>query len=154
MKALKNIFVLFVLVVIATGCYSEDNWLNDNWEKTGEHYPNISNVTILNPQDSYSVGDQVSFDLRFWSEDPVDTITLFHQVGENDQEIATVYPYSEAAYSETTQTDSLILEYEVPQGASGSVISFEIIVENENELSASNTEATNTAIHNISIEVD
>lgn len=154
MKFSKHLFVFLTFAVLITGCYQEENWLEDNWEKDENYYPNISNVSILAEQETYAEGDAVNLDLRFWSEGSVESIQLLHEYGGNNQEVYSEYAYSEAGYSEITKTDSIVVEYTVPQGSSGSTISLEFEVANENGLSASNTNATDAAIRDISIEVE
>jgi hypothetical protein len=153
MKVFKNVLIVLTLFALLTGCYQEDNWLEDNWEKPGEYYPVVSNVTIISDQETYSEGDDIQFDLRFYSKGNVESITALEEYGGNAQEAFAEFAYSDAAYSEVSQTDSLLIDYTVPNGSSGTTISFEFVVTNENGLTDSNVSATNTLIHDISIDV-
>jgi hypothetical protein len=50
-----------------------------------------------------------------------------------------VYPYEEA-YSALSRTDSLLIKYTVPDVPSGTSFGFQIVVKNENGLTASSSQ--------------
>ncbi|MFO7799965.1 hypothetical protein [Rhodohalobacter sp.] len=157
-KKLNKYTFLLLTVFILTSCYSEENWLTDNLEETGRSYPNIADINILNNQDQYLEGDVIEIDVSFWSEDPVNEIKLFHILENEDgdeivgrTEVLSV-SYSEANFSSETQTDHVVLDYEVPQiSEDPTIITFIVEVENENGLTENNTESKNPTIRNIQV---
>lgn len=157
-KKINSYSLLLLSVLVLTSCYSEDNWITDNLEETGRAYPNIADVTILNNQNEYTEGDVIEIDVRFWSEDPVNDIKLYHILeDENGDELVGMtevlsVDYSEATFSTETQTDVVVLEYEVPEITEDpTIINFIIEVENVNGLTENNTESKNPTIRNITV---
>lgn len=157
-KKLNRYTLLLLSVFVLTSCYSEENWLTDNLEETGRSYPNIADINILNNQDEYTESDVIEIDVSFWSEDPVSDIKLYH-ILENEggdelvqlTEVLSV-SYSEASFSSETQTDHVVLDYEVPQiSEDPTIITFIVEVENENGLTENNTESKNPTIRSIQI---
>lgn len=148
-------FLFACMVLLFTGCFEEDNFFEDNIELTGRSFPVISDLEIINAKSSYAEGETVRLDVRFWSEDPIESIALSDSlIGIRAQQQFTVIPYSEAAFSETSQTDSLVIEYTVPTVPNDTTqINLEVEVTNENGLSLTNVEADNFAISPINITV-
>lgn len=157
-KCLRKCTLIVLTGFILTSCFSEDNFLTDNLEETGRSFPNITDVTILESQSEYSEGEIIQIDVRFWSEDPVEEIILYDEL-RNDEgntiqsiERVTSVPYDQASFSEESQTDTVMLEYEIPQISSDPTeIILVIEVLNENGLTERNTEAKNPTIRNITI---
>jgi len=150
--------VLFVAVgLVMMSCLEEDNWLEDNIEPTGNHYPTIADLDIRNPdpQGVYQAGETINLDLLFWSEDEVSEIVLRDSVvNESAQQEYSRYSYSEAKFFEETQTDSLGMEYTIPSVPNDpSQIHLQVEVINENGLSRTNDESGNTGIHDFVITV-
>lgn len=152
---MKRLILFLVVGLLTISCMEEDNWLEDNIEETGRHYPNISDFEIKNAQDEYQVGETVSLDLLFWSNDPIEEIILRDSVvNESAQQVYSRYSPGEATFSEETQTDSLRIEYEVPNVPNDpSEINLEVEIVNENGLSITNIEADNFAAGPINITV-
>lgn len=158
LKYLSKYTLIVLTGFILTSCFGEDNFLTDNLEETGRSFPNITDVTILNSQSEYSEGDIIQIDVRFWSDDPVKQIILYDELNDDEgnsiQSIERVssVPYDQASFSEDSQTDFVILEYEVPEITSDPTeIIFVIEVLNENGLAERNTESKNPTIRNISV---
>jgi hypothetical protein len=64
------------------------------------------------------------------------------------------FSYSQAAFSETSQTDSLVIDYTIPTVPNDTTeINLEVQVNNENGLSITNVTADNFAISPINITV-
>jgi len=154
-ESTTNIFLSVCLLLLLSGCFDEDNFLVDNIERTGQSFPVISNLEIINDQSSYSEGDIVQLDLRFWSEDPVANIVLSDSlINLSSQQEVSTFSYSQAAFSETSQTDSLIIDYTIPTVPNDTTeINLEVQVNNENGLSITNVTADNFAISPINITV-
>ncbi|MDZ7658622.1 hypothetical protein [Fodinibius sp.] len=158
MKTLAIIkkLVLFVAVgLLLMSCLKEDNWLKDNIEETGRHYPNISDFEIENLKDEYNEGEVVQLDLLFWSEDPIEEIVLRDSVvNESAQQVYSRFSPDEATFSEASQTDSLRIEYQIPTVPNDpSQINLEVEIVNQNGLSMTNVEADNFAAGPINITV-
>lgn len=158
LKYLKKYTLIVLTGFMLTSCFGEDNFLTDNLEETGRSFPNITDVTILDSQSEYSEGDIIQIDVRFWSEDSVEQIILYDELKDDEGstiqaiEIATSAAYDQASFSEESQTDFVILEYEVPDISSDPTeIILVIEVLNENGLTERNTESKNPTIRDISV---
>ena len=149
--ALKNFLILLCFLSLTTGCFEEDNFIADNIEKTGEKYPVVSNLSLASAQDTFAVGETVRLDLRFWSDGTVASINLYDSLVVDgsgvraQQQVKSIDP-SNAAFSETSQTDSLIIEYTVPSLSDTTFIDLDVEVVNENGLKETNETANNFAI--------
>ena len=157
-KRRHTFFIVLIAGFLMTSCFSEDNFLTDNLEETGRSFPTITDITILNSESDFVEGDVIQLDVRFWSDDPVDEIILFRQLNDQDgnvlqpEEVVSSVPYSQATFSEESQTDFVILEYTVPEiFTDPTIINFVIEVVNENGLTEVNTDAKNPTIRNISV---
>lgn len=155
LSTMKKLTLFLVVGLLMISCMEEDNWLADNIEETGRHYPNISDFEIKNSQDEYAEGETVSLDLLFWSEDPIEEIILRDSVvNESAQQVYSRYSSGEATFSEASQTDSLRIEYEIPTVPNDTtIINLEVEIMNENGLSITNVEADNFAAGPINITV-
>jgi hypothetical protein len=141
--AFRNFLVFVGFLVLATGCFEEDNFLAENSEPTGDKYPVVSDYSVVGEQDTFQVGETVRLDLRFWSEGTVASINLYDSLivdGSGvraQQQVASIDP-SNAGFSEVTQTDSLIIEYTVPSLSDTTTIDLDVEVENDNGLTETN----------------
>lgn len=154
--AIMKKLVLFAAVgFLMMSCLKEDNWLKDNIQETGKHYPNISDFEINNLKDEYAEGETVEMDLLFWSEDPVKEIVLRDSVvNVSAQQVFSRFSPDEASFSEASQTDSLRIEYQIPTVPNDtSQINLEVEVVNENGLTMTNVETDNFAAGPIDITV-
>lgn len=155
LSIMKKLILVIAIGFLLVSCMEEDNWLEDNIEQTGRHYPNISDFEIVNMQNEYEEGETVILDLLFWSEDPVEEIVLRDSVvNGSTQEVYSRYSPDEASFSEESQTDSLRIEYEVPTVPNDpSEVNLEVEIVNENGLTITNVEADNFAAGPINITV-
>lgn len=149
----RNFLVLLSILVFATGCFDEDNFIADHIQKTGDKYPVVANLSTVSGEDTFNEGQTVQLDVRFWSEDPVANINLYDSLvvdgsGVREQQQVKSIDPSKAAFSESSQTDSLIIEYEVPSNLPDSTtfIDLDVEVVNENGLKETNETARNFAI--------
>ncbi len=151
--AFRNFLVLVCLLVLATGCFEEDNFVGDHIERTGDKYPVIANLSTVSGEDTFQEGETVQLDLRYWSEDPMASINLYDSLvvdgsGVREQQQVKSLDPDQGAFSEASQTDSLIIEYQVPSDLPDSTtfIDLDVEVVNENGLSETNETANNFAI--------
>jgi hypothetical protein len=143
----RNFLVFVGLLVLVTGCFDEDNFLAENIERTGEKYPVVSDLKVVSGRDTFQVGEAAQLDVRFWSEGTVASINVYDSlivdgVGVRaQQQVASIDP-SQAAFSEVSQTDSLIVEYTIPSSISDTTfVDLDVEVVNENGLSETNETA-------------
>ncbi len=150
---LLNIYLIVMLAGITLISCDEDNFFLDNIERTGRNFPVISNIVIQNEQEEYSPGETVQLRVEFWSEDPVEEIVLYDSlVTVRAREVVLREPASNASFSDETQTDVIVLNYEVPTVPNDPTeINLQVEVINENGLSEINTEADNFTIQRIEI---
>ncbi|MNL10779.1 hypothetical protein D3C87_1315900 [compost metagenome] len=141
----KKILTYAVLLFASAGLFSAcekndaDQWLKDNVDVIGK-VPMIAGFTVKPPQTTnVAAGSTVQLDLRYWSDDPVDKISLRSTVGTGAQQTVSTTAYQKA-YSQVSKTDSLLLAYPVPAGlAVGTAIVMEVEVVNKNTLTKKTT---------------
>jgi len=152
LKFIRNYLLLVIAGLTLVSC-SEDNFFLDNIDQTGRSFPVISDIIIQNEQDEYTSGETVQIRVEFWSNDPVQEIVLYDSlVNIRDREVVLTEPAANASFSEESQTDVIILNYEVPAVPEDpTTINIQVEVINENGLSEFNTEADNTTIRRIEI---
>ncbi len=115
---IKNIKIgnrLFLLLLgslfVFSSCYKQERFTEENTDVLG-YFPVIAEFWI-GPDGIVKSGDEITLDLRFWSNDPIKEVVFYPELGGNPLD-SIVVPYSEAAYSNTTQTDSLVYKYTAP----------------------------------------
>jgi len=148
-----NIYLIVALAVITLISCDEDNFFLDNIDRTGRNFPVISNIVIQNEQEQYTEGETVQLRVEFWSEDPVQEIVLYDSlVNVRAREVVLNEPADNAVFSDESQTDVIVLNYEVPAVPNDpTIINLQVEVINENGLSEINTEADNSTIQRIEI---
>jgi hypothetical protein len=131
----------FVVGMLFAACKKDapDQWLKDNITIIGK-VPVIAGFTVKPPQTTnVAAGSTVTLDLRYWSDDPIDKISLRSAVGTAAQQVVSTTAYQKA-YSQVSRTDSLLLNYPVPGGlAVGTAIVMEVEVVNKNTLTKKTT---------------
>ena len=134
MKNITKILLSGLIAIGVSSCYEDDNWLDENMEETGRSTPVIASFTTAD--EDYSPGSEITLDLRFWSNDSIEQVDFFAQVdGHPELDDLRVFPYEEA-YSELSRTDSLLINYTVPNVPSGTDFEFQVVVRNVNGLTA------------------
>lgn len=151
-KFIRHYVLLAVAGIMIVSC-SEDNFFLDNIDQTGRSFPVISDIIIENQQDEYTSGETVQIRVEFWSNDPVQEIVLYDSLVDiRNREVVLSEPAANASFSEESETDVIILNYEVPAVPEDpTTINIQVEVINENGLSEINTEADNTTIRRIEI---
>ena len=86
---------------------------------------------------SYPAGSTVRTELQFFSESPVKEIAVFQTISAVTTQVSTI-PYA-PAFSKYKGTDTLIVPYVIPAGASGANIKIDYIIRNVNTLSLTRT---------------
>lgn len=135
-----NILLLAIASAVVLGSCKKpkpNQWLLDNVTIVG-HNPVIASFSIVAPQTTaVASGSTVNLDLRYWSEDPIDSINLSSTVGAGGTKQLISTTTDQKAYSSVTRTDSLRMQYQVPAGlTSGTTITLEARIANKNRLSA------------------
>lgn len=146
MKKYKLIIIvsLAFTTICFTACEKDaDEWLKDNVTVIGK-FPIITAFRINPTQANNNVtaGQNVKLDLRYWSQDPIDKIELRATVGTGTVQTISTTPY-QSAYSNVSKTDSLILNYTVPNVAANTPIAMQVVITNKNTLTR-NTNLTLT----------
>ncbi|HEX7365691.1 MAG TPA: hypothetical protein VF273_01270 [Pelobium sp.] len=138
MKIYKLITLVAISALFFTACEKDaDQWLKDNTTVIGK-LPVIASFKITPTQANNNVtaGQSIKLDLRYWSDDPIDKIELKSTVGSGTSETVSTTPY-QSAFSKVSQTDSLLLNYTVPNVPVGTAVKMQVIVTNKNTLSKS-----------------
>ena len=136
---IKNIKIgkLFLLMLgilfVLSSCYKQERFTEENTDILG-YFPLIAEFWI-SPEGTVRSGEEITLDIRFWSEDPIKEVVFYPTLGGNPLD-SIVVPYSKAAYSNTTQTDSLVYKFAAPD-VGMDTLDLEVIatVFNENGLS-------------------
>lgn len=137
---IKWLFALLLVVSVGlSSCYKESNWLADNAELTGNHFPIVSGTSL--EADSYAVGDVVEVTCHYWSIDEVEKLELYASVDGADEALYSSTPYTHN-YDPETRTDVATLDYVVPEGSAGSAITLRVVVVNANGLTSAEEEVT------------
>jgi hypothetical protein len=136
---IKYLIVLLVVFIGLSSCYKESNWLADNAELTGNHYPIIQSTSIEN--DTYSVGETVGVTCHYWSIDDVEKLDLYASVDGGDETLYSSKPYVHN-YDPETRTDVENFNYVVPDGTAGSEILLRVVVVTTAGLTSADEEIT------------
>ena len=107
---LKLSFFFLAIGIFMSSCYKEERWVEENTEVLG-YVPLIAAFTI-SPEDEATSGTELTMDLRYWCEDPIKEIIFYPELGGTMLD-SVIVPYV-AAYSNVSQTDSLIFTYVAP----------------------------------------
>ncbi len=121
--------VLFLAIgIFMSSCYKEERWTEENTEVLG-YVPLIAAFTI-SPEGEVAPGTELKLDLRYWCTDPIKEIIFYPEL-EGVALDSVIVPYAEA-YSDVSQTDSLIFSYTAPMVDSNSVlvVNAKVIAEN------------------------
>lgn len=135
MKILRYYIAIVILMMGMSSCYEEEFFLDDNTTTEGKHFPVIQTVEI---EGDNNEGETINLNMHYWSEDPVLHHELYAAVGSGTESLysTTDYTYN---YDSETGGELVSLPYTIPAGSSGEVISFRIVVVNENELTRETT---------------
>jgi hypothetical protein len=118
-----------------SSCYEQQDPLEEMITRTGNHYPVVANIRTLEAQGfevDQSPGGEVNLELQYWSFDPIDQINLYDVIN-NDTSLVSSFEY-QPAFSKRAGTDTLVVNYTVPQVNSGTRINLLFEVVNENTL--------------------
>ncbi len=110
MKKINIILLMFFsLSFLLSSCYKkETTWLEENADLSGEHYPQVSSFQKITEGDEFYIGDEVQFEMNFWSRDPIASTSLIVNNQEYDKQV-----YA-PAFSSQTNMDSIVYTYTVP----------------------------------------
>jgi len=125
-------FILFSSVAISS-CYKESDWVAENADLSGKHYP-IIQKTYLDAA-TYDVGATVIDTVLFWSIDEVEKLELYVSIDGGDEELYSSTPYSHN-YFPASRTDVAALTYVVPDGTQGKSIILGVVVVAKNGLTS------------------
>lgn len=142
MKKINIKLLLALALVISVGltsCYKESNWLADNAELTGNHFPIIQSTSI--ETENFAVGETVSVKCNYWSIDEVEKLELYASVDGADEALYSSTPYTHN-YDPETRTDVAFLDYTIPDGSEGTEIVLRVVVVNTNGLTSKEEEIT------------
>ena len=113
-----------------SSCYKEERWTEENTEVLG-YYPLIAAYSI-SPTGETTSGTELQLDLRFWCTDPIKEIIFYPELGGMALD-SVIVPYSQAAYSNVSLTDSILVSYTAPTVVDTTlslVINAKVIAEN------------------------
>jgi len=132
---MQRIFFKYLLllcgVIALHSCYKESNFLDENTTTEDKNFPVVATFAVTNGA-TFKVGDAIKTELNYWSIDPIKEIRLYQTVA-GVREIKVTKPYA-AAFSKQSQTDSLLMEFPMPQLAVGTEVSVQAEVVNDNGL--------------------
>lgn len=134
--------ILAVLALGLTGCYEEPDRVGELVEPGRGHFPVISTLVVSNGSD-FARGETATLDMRFFSDDPIENITLSSIIDGVETEVAT-FGYT-PNFQEDSQTDQLLMDYVVPTDLAADITSVElkVVILNKNELTRERTVTIN-----------
>jgi hypothetical protein len=132
---------ILLLLVIITGCKKSDHFINANSLPTGTYYYPVVLNTLTDSTDAavlnghyYNPGDTVTFELDFYSQDPVSTIDLQAILAGKSDTVDSI-PYTGALYSVQKEADTAMLQYIIPGDAkSGETAGLNVFIYTANQL--------------------
>jgi hypothetical protein len=146
---MKLNYILFALILIlATACYDEKNTVAELQTATEKGFYPVSANTFVDLTNNgnisanriYAPSANISFELQYWSLDPVKEINFYTTVGAGIKNKVFGKTYAEiAAYSTRKSADTLILAYKMPAVTAETNVRFDIEIVNENSLSLTRT---------------
>jgi hypothetical protein len=139
-------FILFSSVAI-TSCYKESDWVAENADLSGKHYPIIQKTYL--DQATYDVGATVIDTVLYWSIDEVEKLELYASINDGAEELYSSTPYTHN-YFAASRTDVAALTYVVPEGTNGKSISLRVVVVNKNGLTSKEERITSRYKYDLS----
>lgn len=138
MKFSNIAFLFFIFSLSLTACYEEEDWLGDNTTPGRGNFPVVATFTSSNGL-SFSLGQTVNLDLRFFSVDEIDRIALISVIDGVEVEEAT-FPYT-PNFAADSQTDKLLMSYTLPNAVPAGVtkIGLKVTIYNKNGLTRTST---------------
>lgn len=135
--------MLVIIAAIATACYEENDVVTEIMTPTGKGSYPVSVNTFVDLKSGLSVNNRVyatnvnfSFELQYWSIDPVQEINVYETVGAGAKTKIFSKPYSEiAAYSKIKSADTLVIAYQTPLVPKETSVKLEVEILNQNTLS-------------------
>ncbi|MBC7920008.1 MAG: hypothetical protein H7Z75_02865 [Ferruginibacter sp.] len=126
-------------------CEEGADFAPDNTTKGLGAYPvsantlvDLTNGNTITNNRIYATGSQLSFELQYWSDDPIQEINFYGTVGAGTRTPILKQPYV-PSFSTIKSADTLVLTYRVPPVAAGTTIRLEAEIINENTLSVTRT---------------
>jgi hypothetical protein len=140
---IKLILVALISITI-TACYDEKDTVAELFTPTekgfypvsGNTFIDLTNGQSITTNRIYAPNVNLSFELQYWSLDPVQEINIYTTVGTGAKTKIFGKPYSEiAAHSALKSADTLVVFYKTPSVAAETTVKFDIEIINENTLS-------------------
>jgi hypothetical protein len=142
---MKLYFILIacVIAILGTACYDEKDTIAELITPTGKGFYPVSANTFVDLANGLSLANRVytqntnvSFELQYWSGDPIQEVNLYSTVGAGARTKVFGKPYAEiAAYSSIKSADTLIFTLKMPVVAAETNVKLEVEIVNQNTLS-------------------
>jgi hypothetical protein len=145
---IKLIIATLTCLTSLTACYDEKDTVAELLTETGKgFYPASANTFVdltnggnITANRIYAPSVNVSFELQYWSLDPVQEINLYATVGTGAKTKVFGKSYPEiAAYSKLKSADTLILAYKMPVVAAETSVKLDVEILNQNTLALTRT---------------
>jgi hypothetical protein len=138
----KILFACFIVMLLTAACYDETDPVVEIITEGNGHYPvsantfvDLTNMGSITTNRIYAPGTDISFELQYWSEDPIQEINLYSTVGNGLKTRILNEMYSEvAAFSELKSADTLVLKYKMPLILVETTIKLDVEIVNQNGL--------------------
>ncbi|HEY0652177.1 MAG TPA: hypothetical protein VGD65_03575 [Chryseosolibacter sp.] len=139
-----NLLTIAILSLVAAGCYDESDPVAKLQTPTDKgYYPvsantfvDLTNGGTISANRIYAPNVNLSFELQYWSVDPVQEINVYATVGAGAKTKIFSKPYSEiAAYSKLKSADTLVVAYKTPVVAAETTVKLDVEIVNQNTLS-------------------
>src|SRR5690242_15868704 len=118
----KLYLLIITGIMAAAACKKENDFINEEATGTGIHYyPDILNQVFVDTltgkgfQDTlFSEGQQVVFEVNFFSQDSVAAINLYATPPDSARRKVQSIPYDPSFYSALKKADTVFLSYRLP----------------------------------------
>lgn len=116
MKTKNILYSILMLCFLTVSCSETPDFVGENTETIGVT-PNIhinAWSAPANEDDGYQAGEVITTSVEFFSDEAIQEIRFYSQIGSNDRQLEATFPYT-AAFSERKSQDTLVISYTIPE---------------------------------------
>lgn len=145
---LQIVIAVVSILIISVSCYDEKDTVAELITTTEKGFYPVSANTFVDLTNGgnittnriYAPNVNISFELQYWSVDPVQEINIYTTVGTGSKTKVFSKSYSEiAAYSALKSADTLIVAYKTPAVVAETNVRLDVEIINQNTLSLTRT---------------
>ncbi len=123
MKYIKLLLMLAVISISFSACYEEEDWLEENIKEGGKYYPQTPIFKSTSDANQFYFGEEIPFEMNYWSRDEVATTYLFMKYDDVDEEVQNK-PQSSSSVTEDGRMDKMLFSYTAKELPTKSTLGF------------------------------